>query len=137
MAARVWPWNSSQRAISQLIDRSSFLIPQIDKAPFEEELEEKRVVLTADFTGHVLSASRPGAELFGFANSSLVGASLCDFIDIFGEWRERNGESQLQLLLLALLDKEQEMPGEGRGKTGSQLCAMLGFNVWRRFKGSR
>ncbi len=27
------------------------------------------------------------------------------------QWRDRNGESQLQLLILALLDKEQEMPG--------------------------
>ena len=29
----------------------------------------------------------------------------------FLQWRERNGESQLQLLILALLDKEHEMPG--------------------------
>ncbi len=53
------------------------------------------------------------STLFGFPASQMVGASLCDWVDIFDEWRAMNGVSELQLLMLALLDKEAEMPGEG------------------------
>ncbi|PNW79070.1 hypothetical protein CHLRE_09g399663v5 [Chlamydomonas reinhardtii] len=86
-------------------------VVQIEKVSMEEQLEEKRWVLTADIRGRIRSVSRPDSELFDFAGADLVGCSLCDTIDIFAEWRERNGESQLQLLMLALLDKEHEMPG--------------------------
>ena len=50
--------------------------------------------------------------LYGFPIGSLVGKSVCDCIDVFKEWREINGLHELQLLMLALLDKEAEMPGE-------------------------
>ncbi|KAG2497902.1 hypothetical protein HYH03_004167 [Edaphochlamys debaryana] len=86
-------------------------IAQVERVPPEEPLEEKRVVVTADFNGIITSVSRPEGELFDFPNRVMTGANLCDVIDIFRDWRERNGESQLQLLILALLDKEQEMPG--------------------------
>ncbi|KAG2423934.1 hypothetical protein HXX76_014875 [Chlamydomonas incerta] len=86
-------------------------VVQVEKVSMEEQLEEKRWVLKADIRGSIRSVTRPDSELFDFAGSDLVGCSLCDTIDIFTEWRERNGDSQLQLLMLALLDKEQEMPG--------------------------
>jgi hypothetical protein len=62
---------------------------------------------------HVQVKSVEPAEsaLFGFPSNGLVGASLCDFLDVFTEWREMNGVSELQLFMLALLDKEAEMPG--------------------------
>ncbi|KAG2434419.1 hypothetical protein HYH02_012249 [Chlamydomonas schloesseri] len=93
---------------------ASLHVVQIEKVSMEEQLEEKRWVLTADIRGRIRAVSRPESELFDFAGSELVGRSLCDTVDIFGEWRERNGESQLQLLMLALLDKEQEMPAAPR-----------------------
>ena len=77
----------------------------------EEVFDEKRIVLTCDLAGHVLSVSRPDSDLFGFPAANLPGSSLFESIDIFREWVERNGEAQLSLLMLALLDKEQEMPG--------------------------
>ncbi|KAG2423294.1 hypothetical protein HXX76_015443 [Chlamydomonas incerta] len=86
-------------------------IAEIEKVPADEEMEEKRLVLTVDFKGVVRSVSRPESALFGFPAASLLNTNLCDSIDIFSEWRERNGISQLQMLMLALLDKEQEMPG--------------------------
>ncbi|KXZ45821.1 hypothetical protein GPECTOR_50g615 [Gonium pectorale] len=86
-------------------------VVEVEKVSMTEEYDEKRLVLMADFTGRVQHISRPDTELFGFPSSALLGASLCDFVDIFSEWRERNGDADIQLLLLALLDKEQEMPG--------------------------
>lgn len=44
--------------------------------------------------------------------STPQGRHLCDIIDVFEEWREKTGSTDMQLLLLALLDKEHEMPGE-------------------------
>ncbi len=98
--------------------------PQVDKVPPGEEFEEKRLVLETDFSGRVKAVSCPDSELFDFPARNLVGASLCDFVDVFAEWRERTGDSQLQLLLLALLDKEQELPGGWPGKGG--LLTALG-----------
>ena len=40
-----------------------------------------------------------------------MGHSLCDCVDIFGEWREKQGQHNVQLLVLAVLDKEAETPG--------------------------
>ncbi|KAG2484238.1 hypothetical protein HYH03_016973 [Edaphochlamys debaryana] len=89
----------------------TYHIVQIDRAAPGEDLDEKRLVLTADLNGRVRHISRPASELFGFPAREVMGRNLCDFVDIFAEWRERNGESQLSLLFLALLDKEQETPG--------------------------
>ncbi|KAG2443202.1 hypothetical protein HYH02_009279 [Chlamydomonas schloesseri] len=90
---------------------STLQVVQVDKVGQDEIYDEKRLEITADFNGRVLSVARPDAAVFDFAAGDLVGTSLCDTVDIFTDWRERNGESQLQLLILALLDKEQEMPG--------------------------
>ncbi|KAG2443479.1 hypothetical protein HXX76_001832 [Chlamydomonas incerta] len=90
---------------------STLCVIQVDKVGQDEIHDEKRLVLTADFNGRVLEVEQPDSELFEFRGGDLVGCNLCDTVDIFNDWRERNGESQLQLLILALLDKEQEMPG--------------------------
>ncbi|PNW76743.1 hypothetical protein CHLRE_11g469500v5 [Chlamydomonas reinhardtii] len=89
----------------------SLHVIQVDRVSAEEVFDEKRIVLTCDLAGHVLSVSRPDSDLFGFPAANLPGSSLFESIDIFREWVERNGEAQLSLLMLALLDKEQEMPG--------------------------
>lgn len=39
------------------------------------------------------------------------GLHVCDVIDIFADWQQKSGSRDMQLLMLALLDKEQEMPG--------------------------
>ncbi|GFR45040.1 hypothetical protein Agub_g6410 [Astrephomene gubernaculifera] len=92
-------------------DGVSLYVIEIEKVPPSELLEEKRLVLTADMSGRVLRVSRPLSTLFGFKAIECIGRSLCDCVDIFDDWRTRNGESQLQLLILALTDKEQQMPG--------------------------
>ncbi|PNW74156.1 hypothetical protein CHLRE_13g587550v5 [Chlamydomonas reinhardtii] len=86
-------------------------VVQVSKVGQDEIHDEKRLVITANFNGQVVSVERPEASVFDFVAGDLVGTSLCDTVDIFADWRERNGESQLQLLILALLDKEHEMPG--------------------------
>ncbi|GLC73343.1 hypothetical protein PLESTF_001365300 [Pleodorina starrii] len=86
-------------------------VVQIEKRPPDELMTEKQLVVTSDFGGRVLSVSQPDSELFGFQSADMVGCNLCDIVDIFQEWRDRAGESQMQLLMLALLDKEHEMPG--------------------------
>ncbi|KAG2432252.1 hypothetical protein HXX76_009170 [Chlamydomonas incerta] len=90
---------------------TSLHVIQVDRVSTEEIFDEKRLILTCDLSGHVLAVSRPDCDLFGFPAASLPGRSLFEAIDIFREWVERNGEDQLSLLMLALLDKEQEMPG--------------------------
>ncbi|EFJ46271.1 hypothetical protein VOLCADRAFT_93382 [Volvox carteri f. nagariensis] len=89
----------------------SLYVVQVERVHVDELLEEKRLVVMADFSGRVQSVSRPDSSLFGFPALELLGRNLCDCIDVFGDWRRRAGESQLQLLVLALVDREQEMPG--------------------------
>ena len=38
--------------------------------------------------------------------------SVCDVIDVFDDWRQKSGSSDMQLLMLALLDKDSETPGK-------------------------
>lgn len=69
----------------------------------EEQLEEKRWVLTADIRGRIRSVSRPDSELFDFAGADLVGCSLCDTIDIFAEVRGWAPAQVISILLVASL----------------------------------
>ncbi len=91
-------------------------------------------MLETDFSGRVKAVSAPDSELFDFPARNLVGASLCDFIDVFSEWQERTGDSQLQLLLLALLDKEHELPGMWLGATQDKRhaydCQTAAGGLW-------
>ncbi|KAG2497227.1 hypothetical protein HYH03_004816 [Edaphochlamys debaryana] len=89
----------------------NLFVVEVEKVGHDEVFEEKKLVLTADLTGHVIAVERPDSTLFDFRTADVLGGNLCDFIDIFDEWRQRSGEAQLQLFILALLDKEQEMPG--------------------------
>ncbi|GIM12312.1 hypothetical protein Vretimale_15676, partial [Volvox reticuliferus] len=86
-------------------------IVQVDRVVMDEEVEERRLVLNVDFHGRVRGVVRPDSSVFGFPAWTLLDASLCDFVDVFDEWRQHSGQGQMQLLLLSLLDKEQEMPG--------------------------
>ncbi|GLI60701.1 hypothetical protein VaNZ11_002794 [Volvox africanus] len=90
---------------------STLYVVQVQKVPAEELFREKRLVLTADFSGKVLTVSPFDSTVFEFPGLSLVGTNLAESVDIFADWRQRSGESQMQLILLALLYKEQEMPG--------------------------
>ncbi|GFR46146.1 hypothetical protein Agub_g7672, partial [Astrephomene gubernaculifera] len=98
-------------AVRGMTGAGTLYLVQVTKVPAEEMFVEKRLVLTADFTGRVLAVSAPQSTLFGFPGSELLGSCLADSVDLFADWRERSGEGQMQMLLLALLDKEQEMPG--------------------------
>ncbi|KAG2431591.1 hypothetical protein HYH02_013284 [Chlamydomonas schloesseri] len=86
-------------------------VVKVTKVTPEEVLAEKRITLTIDFAGRVLDASPPDSTLFNFPARELLGSGVWDFCDMFTEWCERSGDSQVQLMLLALLLKEQEMPG--------------------------
>ncbi|GFR49782.1 hypothetical protein Agub_g11721 [Astrephomene gubernaculifera] len=86
-------------------------VVKVTKAGPKEFLEEKCTVITIDFSGRVVAVSSPTTALFGFRAACMAGASVCDFIDVFTDWRNKNGDGSLQMLLLALLDWEQRMPG--------------------------
>ncbi|KXZ48850.1 hypothetical protein GPECTOR_25g435 [Gonium pectorale] len=86
-------------------------IVQVTKLTPDQALNDKRLVLTTDFNGRVLEVSPPNSTLFDFPAASLLGACLSDCVDLFDEWRQRSGDDEVQMLLLALLDKEAEMPG--------------------------
>ncbi|KAG2445381.1 hypothetical protein HXX76_000003 [Chlamydomonas incerta] len=86
-------------------------VVKVTKVTPEEVLAEKRLTLTLDFAGRVTAASPPDSTLFNFPAHELLGVGVGDFCDMFAEWCERSGDSQVQLMLLALLLKEQEMPG--------------------------
>ncbi|GIL50772.1 hypothetical protein Vafri_6912 [Volvox africanus] len=90
---------------------STLYVVQVQKVPAEELFREKRLVLTTDFSGKVLTVSPFDSTVFEFPGLSLVGTNLAESVDIFADWRQRSGDSQMQLILLALLYKEQEMPG--------------------------
>ncbi|GIM04910.1 hypothetical protein Vretimale_9369 [Volvox reticuliferus] len=90
---------------------STLYVVQVQKVPAEELFREKRLVLMADFSGRVLTVSPFDSTVFEFPALSLVGTNLAESVDIFADWRQKSGDSQMQLILLALLYKEQEMPG--------------------------
>lgn len=73
--------------------------------------------------GTIAAVDQPGSKLFvggaGGTAGALVGASLADSLDLFGDWRARG--AQLELLLLALTGRASEMPGgqaQGEGERG-------------------
>lgn len=41
----------------------------------------------------------------------LAGQHVTDIVDVFGEWRARTGSEDMNLMLLALVDHERELPG--------------------------
>lgn len=57
------------------------------------------------------SAAALQRPLFALTFSRSQGLHVCDVIDIFADWQQKSGSRDMQLLMLALLDKEQEMPG--------------------------
>ena len=50
------------------------------------------------------------STIFGFPSNILKGLSVCDIIDVFSNWRDQTGSSDMQLFFLALLDREHESP---------------------------
>lgn len=86
------------------------LVLQVTKVPAEEVLCEKRMVVTTDFAGRILTISPRDSNLFDFPASDVLGLQLHEVIDIFDDWRQRSGEMGPQMLLLAQLVKEQDMP---------------------------
>ena len=61
--------------------------------------------------GHRLYAHQGPSVL---DRSPVQGMHVCDLIDVFADWQQKSGSRDMQLLMLALLDKEQEMPGGAR-----------------------
>ncbi|EFJ48000.1 hypothetical protein VOLCADRAFT_91579 [Volvox carteri f. nagariensis] len=89
----------------------SSVVFKVKKVTQDEMVREKRLVLTVDFTGKVMMVSPLESAVFEFPALALVGTNLAESIDIFADWHRRSGETQMQMILLALLGKEQEMPG--------------------------
>ncbi|KAG2441028.1 hypothetical protein HXX76_003881 [Chlamydomonas incerta] len=102
---------STTGAGGQQQDGMALYVVSMDKVGADELYDEKRLVVTTSFDGRVLEVSRPDAELFDFRAADLLGHSLHDFVDVFTEWRDRNGADQMQLFIMALLEKEKETPG--------------------------
>ena len=73
--------------------------------------DEKRVELTITMAGKIQSVVPAESMVFGWPASSVVGCHVLEIVDVFSEWKERSGSDDMQLILLALLDKEHEMPG--------------------------
>ena len=55
--------------------------------------------------------------------SPVQGMHVCDLIDVFADWQQKSGSRDMQLLMLALLDKEQEMPGGARHLVSTSLSS--------------
>ncbi|KAG2486667.1 hypothetical protein HYH03_014722 [Edaphochlamys debaryana] len=89
--------------------QSTQYIVQLTKVAAEEVYHGRQLVLTTDFNGRVLQVSDPLSTSFDFQALRLIGLGLGELIDVFGGWVERGGD--MQMLLLALLYKEQETPG--------------------------
>ncbi|KAG2493141.1 hypothetical protein HYH03_008565 [Edaphochlamys debaryana] len=84
-------------------------IVQATKVPVEELLDARRLQAIVDFSGRVLALSDPSSLSFDFPAHKVLGRNVADFVDVFGAWVDSGNE--MQMLLLALLYKEQEMPG--------------------------
>ncbi|KAG2494774.1 hypothetical protein HYH03_007018 [Edaphochlamys debaryana] len=94
---------------SDMSGSTALHIVQVSKAAAEEMLDARRLHATLDFAGRVLAVSDPSSLAFDFPAHLLLGRSVADFVDVFGDWAEDGND--LQMLLLALLAKEQELPG--------------------------
>ncbi len=76
--------------------------------PDQEHLRRRGCVQGVDGTG--APADDPSACLL-WVHACLQGKSICDVVDVFREWRERTDSDDMELLLLALISKEQDVPG--------------------------
>ncbi|KAG2429691.1 hypothetical protein HYH02_013949 [Chlamydomonas schloesseri] len=86
-------------------------VAKVDASSPADLYGASRLVLTCTMDGRITGVDPPGSTVFGFTAGGLVGSNLADCIDVFGEWRDRAGAHQMELLLLSLLDREAEMPG--------------------------
>ncbi|KAG2482503.1 hypothetical protein HYH03_018578 [Edaphochlamys debaryana] len=84
-------------------------IVQLTKVSTEKMLNHTRLQATIDFSGTVLALSDPNCTAFDFPAHKLLGRNVGDFTDVFGAWMD--GGNDLQMLLVSLLYKEQELPG--------------------------
>ncbi|KAG2482499.1 hypothetical protein HYH03_018574 [Edaphochlamys debaryana] len=84
-------------------------IVQLTKVTVEDMLNNTRLQATIDFSGTVLALSDPNCTAFDFPAHKLLGRNVGDFTDVFGAWMD--GGNDLQMLLVSLLYKEQELPG--------------------------
>ncbi|KAG2486663.1 hypothetical protein HYH03_014719 [Edaphochlamys debaryana] len=84
-------------------------IVQVTKVAAEHALNGRRLQMTLDLGGRVLAVSDPDCTAFDFPARKLLGRNVGDFVDVFGDWADQGND--MQMLLLALLYKEQEIPG--------------------------
>lgn len=94
---------------------------QITGVTPDDYLNERRISIVTCYDGTIKGVFPENSSIFGFPASVLKGLHITDLIDIFSEWNERTGSRDIQLLLLALLDREDDMPGGcacGKGGSG-------------------
>ncbi len=98
---------------------SLLLLPFVNLQVFKVDISspqhayaDRRLSVLCSMDGTIVSVDLPESSLFGWPAGVLVGSNLADCIDVFSEWRDKAGAHQMELLLLSLLDKEAEMPGE-------------------------
>ncbi|GAX73197.1 hypothetical protein CEUSTIGMA_g650.t1 [Chlamydomonas eustigma] len=120
-------------------------IARITKCSPADFLDDRRMVIIATYDGLIESVETPKGSnsspaIFGFPAAQLKGMSVCDVLDVFDDWRQRSGSTDMQLMMLALLDKDQEMPGAAwrvkiippEPSKGDQVVLLPAINARRR-----
>jgi hypothetical protein len=85
-------------------------VTRITKAAPHEFQLDRHIQILCLYDGTIVSVETDNA-IFGFPSRELKGMNVCELLDVFTEWKVRSGGTNMNLLLLALLDKENEMPG--------------------------
>lgn len=84
---------------------------KIFKVTDEDFLDDRRIVITSSYDGIILDIEPENSTAFGFPSTLLKGLHVADVIDVFSDWKGKTGSQDMQLIMLALLDKDHEIPG--------------------------
>lgn len=86
-------------------------VTKITKVTDSEYLNDRRIEVITNFDGTIQDILPANCMIFGFPTDTLKGMNVCEIIDVFSEWKTKTSSTDMQLLMLALVDKENEMPG--------------------------
>ena len=86
-------------------------IVTVRRAAPTDFVDDKRVTITTSMDGLITAVQPLNSHVFGFPSKMLLNCRVTDVIDVFDEWRKQTSSEDMQLVMLALLDREQEAPG--------------------------
>mmetsp|Transcript_19977 Transcript_19977/g.43523 ORF Transcript_19977/g.43523 Transcript_19977/m.43523 type:complete len:1516 (-) Transcript_19977:1907-6454(-) len=91
--------------------QSSVYVVKVRKASAQEQSHESCMTLVTGYDGVIKGVEPPGSMVFGYPGELMMGSHVSAYLDVFADWRVRAKSDDMTLIMMAMLDKEFEVPG--------------------------